>query len=231
MTILAHLIQVQFFAPRTYYILGAYWLLLSYIFSLVITQLDHAHITPVFWWAGFASIFLIPCICLKSYQKGEGEGFFGLIRTLGPGYTTFTFCYFVQILVLIGLLDSMLGLQLAFIMIYASPDVGLHCCALLGLLLLQLAFTSLSLFFSSITRDSLLFLTLSILSLLGIWLISYADQLFTGSFFSVGQFLKVSSPYRIFTNLMGGSCLPSDLLIMGIWIIFPLGLASIQGET
>ena len=229
--LLAHLTKVQFSAPRTFYIIGAYWLLLSYIFSLVITQLDHAHITPVFWWAGFASIFLIPCICLNSYQKGEGDSFFGLLRTLGPGYPTFTLCYFIQILILILTLDSMLGLHLLFICIYASPDLGLHFAALGGLFLLQIAFASLSLFLSSITRDQLLYLIITILSLLGLWLLSYADQLFSGSLLSVGQFLKASSPYRIFTHLMSGSCLPTDLLIMVIWITFPPGLAAIQGDS
>lgn len=227
---LSHLLKSLFSTPGTYYILGVYWLLLSYIFSLLVTQLNQAHITPVIWWAGFASIFLVPALSLNTYQKGEGDGFFALIRTMGMKHAHFTFCYFTKLMILILVLNSVLFLQLLFLLLYSVPDLGLHGTALAGLFLLQASFISFSLFLSSLSRDRILCLVLSIALLLGLWLLSYADQLFSGSLSFLGVLLKTCSPYFLFTHFLSGAFYPSEILILAVWIFYPLYLCSLQGE-
>jgi|GEM_PF-1049579 hypothetical protein len=226
----AHLLRVQISSSGTYYILGAFWLLLAYIFSLSMVQVRQANIIPVFWWAGFSSLFLIPILCLNTYLKGSVDNFFTLQRTLGISTASITLGYFVQRVVLLLLLDSILAIQYGFLVLYGSPDHGLHTCAFLGLLCLQMAYLSVSLFVSSLSKDRILTMMTSVGLLLGLWLLSYANQLFSGILTPLGQILRKGSLYYPFSHFLSGAFYPTELLSLCIWIFFPLWLCSIQGK-
>ncbi|MEN9697714.1 MAG: gliding motility-associated transporter substrate-binding protein GldG [Bacteroidota bacterium] len=231
----------QYFTGLTGYIIIGFYLLVNGLFLFVLPNYNvfdfgYASLQAYFDFAPWFLLLLIPAITMRSFSEEYKQGTYEILRSLPIRPAQLVFAKFVGAF-LIAVTSVLPTLIYAIALDTLSATGGLDWGATLGsywgLLCLALAYTSIGIFASSTTKNSLVALLMSIV--LSIVLFKGFDVLSNLSFVkeSLGYYIQQLGLSYHYQNMSKGVIAFTDMLyFISLMVLFGIGaIEQIQGKV
>jgi len=220
--------------PSTWIILGALQFIFSWFFLArldaylqVQTQLaqmanapgaTQSVISPVLATIGFILMMLIPVFTMRLYAEERRNQTMVLFMSAPISSREIILGKFIGLILFLSLIIAVCLVMLLTLALGTRLDFGLVFSNALGLILLTSCYTSLGLYFSTLSSQPIVAATSTLAALFGLWLIDYAGS-------SSNAILKNLSPTVHFQSFNSGLLLSRDIAYFVLCITLFLMLA------
>jgi len=226
-SLFSFLVRVEWRSPFYFLISSVCWFILGYLFALQLEQNPSATLSTPIWWASFLSLFLCPLLAMDIFYKKDRPDFFLLLRTLSLSPWTLILSYFLIRLSFLLWIDAILFAQFFYIVEYSEPDLAPLISSLLGLILLQISYLSVSFLCSALIENSKQVFFASFCILFVSWLLYYAPHILSGELNSLGYAIRELSIYKHFHRFLMGAVYEHDILFFAGFPLINLYLCNV----
>ena len=165
-------------SPIGYIFIGLFLLMFSILFYNSIFKSGVAYFEYAFYDASTIMTFLIPILTMRMFSEERKSGTEQLLLTSPRSLASVVLGKFVAAMVIV--LITILGTFLHFLILrhFASPDIRVALCTMLGFFLLCAAYVSFGMFASSITENQIVASVVTIGVFILMWFLPGVSQKF-----------------------------------------------------
>jgi len=166
-------LRLFFHSPMAFFIISSYWLLSGFFFSFNTIFVSAVDMVTGFHNMCILLLFFTPIITMRCFSEEYQNGTLELMLAYGVSETNFVLAKFlfltiVLVLMIVGSLPAVVSL-----LIFSEPDLGPILGGYLGLTLLGLAFFSIGLLSSVISKFQIVSAVIAWFLLLLLWFVDY----------------------------------------------------------
>ena len=165
-------------SPIGYIFIGLFLLMFSILFYNSIFTSGVAYFEYAFYDASTIMTFLIPVLTMRMFSEERKNGTEQLLLTAPRSLVSIVLGKFVAAMIIV--LITVLGTFIHFLVLkhFASPDIRVALCTMLGFFLLCAAYVSFGMFASSITENQIVASVLTIGVFILMWFLPGVSQNF-----------------------------------------------------
>ena len=193
-------LRAYFTSPLGYVILGIMLFFLGNGFSMLLSS-DYGNISYLFYYVNTYTMLIPPLITMRLFSEEKRQKSDQLLFTAPVSITRIVLGKYLAAFTLFSLCFA---ITLVFEIIFAAlteVNVMMYISSLIGTALLGLSLLAIGTFISSITESQIIAAILGIISSLGIMMLDYIGNLFSGSFLtSLLGYLSFTTRYNTFNS-------------------------------
>lgn len=193
-------LKAYFTSPLGYVILGIMLFFLGNGFSMLLSS-DYGNISYLFYYVNTYTMLIPPLITMRLFSEEKRQKSDQLLFTAPVSITRIVLGKYLAAFTLFSLCFA---ITLVFEIIFAAlteVNVMMYISSLIGTALLGLSLLAIGTFISSITESQIIAAILGIISSLGIMMLDYIGNLFSGSFLtSLLGYLSFTTRYNTFNS-------------------------------
>ena len=193
-------LRAYFTSPLGYVILGIMLFFLGNGFSMLLSS-DYGNISYLFYYVNTYTMLIPPLITMRLFSEERRQKSDQLLFTAPVSITRIVLGKYLAAFTLFSICFA---ITLVFEIIFAAlteVNVLMYISSLIGTALLGLSLLAIGTFISSITESQIIAAILGIISSLGIMMLDYIGNLFSGSFLtSLFGYLSFTTRYNTFNS-------------------------------
>lgn len=183
-----------------YIVLAVFYFFSGLYFYVYCLRYDSASISNVVASMFMILLFLIPLITMRSFSEEKKQKTDQALLTAPVNLFEVVFGKFLAAFALLGICVAIFLVYTGIIAIFATPDLAVTICTLLGIMLLGGALISIDIFISSLTESQIIAAIVSIGSGLLIYMLDSISSVVSNDFFSsIVNAISFNQNYTNFT--------------------------------
>jgi ABC-2 type transport system permease protein len=208
--------KAYFLSPIGYIYIGLFIAVCSLFFYQDIFSYQSANFSSIFSPAGTVLTFIVPILTMRMFAEERKNGTEQLLLTSPKSVTEIVLAKFLGAAFVVLVSGGLTIVYYFILKHFGNPEVGTSIIALLGFLLLSLAYVSFGMFISSLTENQIVAAIVSIAVFLVLWLLPGFSMAFS----------KFSLIYSYFGSFYNGTVALDDLVYLvsftALFIVFTI---------
>jgi len=211
-------VRSYFASPIAYFVIGLFALIFGWFFYAILVlfaeqsmrmgqmmgpaslNVNQMLIRPLLLNASVVVLFFLPMITMRTFAEEKRSGTFELLLTSPVTDAQLVLGKFLGAMALFALMLLVTALDVALLFWFGNPEWKQVVSAYLGLLLMGGAFISIGLFFSSVTRNQIVAVSLTFATLLMLWVINWVADSAGPTMRAVLEALSITDHYDDFSK-------------------------------
>jgi len=188
-------LRSYFASPIAYFVVGLFALLFGWFFYTILVifsaqsmqmgqmgfgpqgvNVNQMMVRPLLLNTSVVALFFLPMITMRTFAEEKRSGTFELLLTSPVTDFQIVMGKFLGALALYALMLAVTLLNIGMLFAYGNPEWKQIATSYLGLLLMGGSFLSIGLFFSSLTRNQIVAVSLTFATLLLLWVVNWAGD-------------------------------------------------------
>lgn len=198
-TIASREIKSYFISPVAYVVITLFLLIAGYFFSIILFITQQPSIAPASYNIIITFLLLIPLLCMRLFSEEKKSGTIEVLLTKPVRDGEVVLGKFLAALIMVAILLGLTFFYILLIMSVGQVDWPATATVYLGMFLLGMAFVSLGLFASALTKNQIIAAVLGFVFLLLMWLINAASS-YIGSEGGMLDYLALSTHFSDFVK-------------------------------
>ena len=183
-----------------YIVLAVFYFFSGLYFYVFCLRYDSASLTNVFQSMFMILLFLIPLITMRSFSEEKKQKTDQALLTAPVNLFEVVFGKFLAAFALLGICVSIFVVYTLIIAIFATPDIAVIICTIVGIMLLGGALIAIDIFISSLTESQIIAAIVSIGAGLLIYMLDSISSVVSNDFFtSIVNAISFNQNYTNFT--------------------------------
>lgn len=223
-TIARRELKAYFSSPLAYIITALFALFTGLAFTLSVLQTQEASMVGSFNWMAVLSLILVPALTMRLFAEENRLGTIELLMTAPVrDWEIVSGKYVAGLVGFIVMLIPTLW-QVLMLKRYGNPDMGIIAAGYLGILLLGAAFVAVGMLTSSLTQNQVIAFMLALISMLILWIISFAGNILSPGELIASIFTYLGLPEHFQNTFFNGVIDGQDIIyflsivVIGIFV-------------
>lgn len=211
-TIARRELKAYFSSPLAYIITALFALFTGLAFTLSVLQTQEASMIGSFNWMAVLSLILVPALTMRLFAEENRLGTIELLMTAPVrDWEIVSGKYVAGLVGFIVMLIPTLW-QVLVLKRYGNPDMGIIAAGYLGILLLGAAFVAVGMLTSSLTQNQVIAFMLALISMLILWIISFAGNILSPGELIANIFTYLGLPEHFQNSFFNGVIDAQDII-------------------